>query len=203
MGSHLRIGLTGGIGSGKSTVSRYFADLGATIIDTDRIAHALVEPGQPALAEIVAGFGDSVLDADGRLDRAQLRKIVFQDADRRRQLENILHPLIRASALDSAEKSSGPYCVLVIPLLVETGQDYLLDRILVIDSPVELQIRRVTARDRLSEAEIRAILASQASRQERLAVADDVISNDADLESLQAQTQRLHLFYTQLGVKQS
>lgn len=200
-GNQLRIGLTGGIGSGKSTVCGYFADLGVSVIDTDLIARALVEPGRPALQEIVTSFGEAVLDTNGCLDRARLRRMIFANAELRRQLENILHPRIRTAALARAEQTNGPYCVLAIPLLVETGQDYLLDRVLVIDTPVELQLERVTARDRLSEAEVRAILASQASRQQRLAVADDVISNDADLDSLRAQTTRLHTFYTQLADK--
>ncbi len=200
MDGRLRIGLTGGIGSGKSTVAKYFSDLGAGIIDTDLIARELVEPGQPALAELIAAFGDAILNPDGSLNRARLREIVFRNTGLRQQLEKILHPHIRTSALARAEQIGGAYCILVVPLLVETGQNYPVDRVLVVDTPVKSQIQRVTARDGLSETETRSILACQASRQARLAIADDVISNDADLDSLLAQTARLHTFYTQLAV---
>jgi dephospho-CoA kinase len=190
----LRIGLTGGIGSGKSAAADEFSRLGVEVIDTDLIARELVEPGRPALAEIVSLFGDSILDRE-QLDRDKLRQLVFSDQTSRRQLESILHPRIRQLAVDRAARASSAYCILVIPLLVETGNDYPLDRILVIDTPVELQRQRVALRDSLSENDIDAILATQASREERLAVADDSISNEGSLASLHGQVQRLHHQY--------
>ncbi|HHJ16424.1 MAG TPA: dephospho-CoA kinase [Gammaproteobacteria bacterium] len=199
MPHRLRIGLTGGIGSGKSEASRHFASLGATVIDTDIIARELVEPGQPALAKIVETFGDDMLDADGHLDRARLRDRVFADSAQRAQLEAILHPSIRARAIALSEQAAGPYCVLVIPLLAETGADYPLDRVLVIDTPVSLQRERIAARDGLSAADIEAVLASQASRAQRLAIADDIIVNDAGRARLRSEIERLHDRYSALA----
>jgi len=191
----LRIGLTGGIGSGKSAAADEFSRLGIEIIDTDVIARKLVEPGQPALAEIVSLFGDNILDQQQRLDRDKLRLLVFSDQAQREQLESILHPRIRKQAIYQATQASSPYCVLVIPLLVETGNDYPLDRILVIDTPIELQRQRVALRDNLSDSDISTILATQVSREERLAVADDRISNEGSLTSLRDQVQHLHRQY--------
>ncbi len=213
MGCRLRIGLTGGIGSGKSEVSRLFAGRGATIIDTDIIARELVEPGQPALQEIINNFGTDLLDNEGRLDRARLRAQVFADAVKRHHLEAILHPRIRTRALELANAADTPYCLLVIPLLAETGEvspgtgqegrpggnSYSLDRILVIDTPTEKQIERVAARDRLSRQEIEAILSSQSDRQQRLSIADDVIENDSDLAHLESEVRRLDRLYRQLA----
>ena len=199
MGRALRIGLTGGIGSGKSAASREFARLGVTVIDTDLIARELVQPGQPALAEIVARFGSEMLDENGNLDRTRLRKTVFSDPGLRTQLEAILHPRIRERAVALAEQVKGPYCVLVIPLLVETTGDYPLDRILVIDTPRELQLERIAARDGLPESEIEAILATQASRAQRLAIADDVVVNDTSPEYLRSEIERLHHLYSETG----
>jgi dephospho-CoA kinase len=197
----LRIGLTGGIGSGKSEAARQFARLGATVIDTDLIARQLVEPGQAALAEIVDAFGAGVLDADGRLNRDRLRQQVFADPSRRRLLESILHPRIRARALLEAGRAQAPYCLLVIPLLAETGDDYRLDRVLLIDCPENLQRQRARARDALSEADLDAILAAQASRAARQAIADDIILNDADLQALTVAVRRLHQQYETLAGK--
>lgn len=199
MSQALRIGLTGGIGSGKSEASREFARLGVPVIDTDVIARELVRPGQPALAEIVKRFGAEMLDEKGNLDRTRLRKTVFSDPGLRRQLEAILHPRIRDRAVALMEQAKGPYCVLVIPLLVETAGDYPLDRILVIDSPRELQIERIAARDGLSESEIKAVLKTQASREQRLAIADDIIVNDASPELLRSEIERLHRLYSETG----
>ena len=199
MSRALRIGLTGGIGSGKSEASREFARLGVPVIDTDVIARELVRPGQPALAEIVARFGTEMLGENGNLDRTRLRKTVFSDPGLRRQLEAILHPRIRERAEALTEQVKGPYCVLVIPLLVETSGDYPLDRILVIDSPRELQVERIAARDGLSESEIEAILETQASREQRLAIADDIIVNDASPEHLRSEIERLHRLYSETG----
>jgi len=197
MGGGLRVGLTGGIGSGKSEVARLFAELGAPVIDTDVIARELVEPGQPALQEITDTFGSDILDADGRLDRAQLRARVFEDPEKRRRLEAILHPRIRARALELADAADTPYCLLVIPLLVETGNDYPLDRVLVVDAPEATRIARVEARDALPPEQIRSILASQASREQRLAIADDVIVNNAGLDQLRNAVERLDQQYRQ------
>jgi len=199
MSQAIRIGLTGGIGSGKSEASREFARLGAPIIDTDLIARELVRPGQPALNEIVAQFGAEIVDENGNLDRTRLRETIFSDPGRRKQLEDILHPRIRDHAVALAEQAKAPYCVLVIPLLVETTGDYPLDRILVIDTPRELQLERIAARDGLPEKEIEAILATQASRKQRLAIADDIIVNDTSPEHLRSEIERLHRFYSDSG----
>ena len=199
MSTALRIGLTGGIGSGKTEASRAFSRLGATIIDTDLIARELVEPGQTALSEISATFGAQLIDASGRLDRSQLRQAVFANPEQRQKLENILHPRIRERAMALANQAETPYCILVIPLLVESALDYPLDRILVIDTPQELQYRRVAARDAATTNEIDAILATQTSRQKRLALADDVVVNDRGLEHLHKEIKRLHDFYLRLA----
>ena len=199
MSTALRIGLTGGIGSGKTEASRAFSRLGATIIDTDLIARELVEPGQTALSEISATFGAQLIDASGRLDRSQLRQAVFANPEQRQKLENILHPRIRERAMALANQAETPYCILVIPLLVESALDYPLDRILVIDTPQELQYRRVAARDAATTNEIDAILATQTSRQKRLALADDVVVNDRGLEHLHKEIKRLHDFYLTLA----
>ena len=199
MSRPLRVGLTGGIGSGKSEVSRRFAERGIAVIDTDVIARERVEPGRPALQEIVATFGSEVLDADGRLKREQLRSLVFADPEKRRQLEAILHPRIRDRALALADTAESPYCLIVIPLLVETGNDYSLDRILVVDTPEAMQIERVIARDQLSQQEIRAILNSQSGRQQRLTIADDVIVNDSSVAHMKGEVERLDRLYRQLA----
>jgi dephospho-CoA kinase len=198
MACRLRIGLTGGIGSGKSEAARCFAELGAPVIDTDVIARELVEPGQPALAEIAAAFGESVLDTAGRLDRGKLRQQVFSDPEKRSTLEGILHPRIRARTETLAGQANAPYCIIVIPLLVETAGDYALDRVLVIDSPAELQYQRVALRDGLSDREIKAILDVQANRQQRLQAADDIVLNDGSVDELRTKIEALHRFY--LGI---
>ena len=199
MACRLRIGLTGGIGSGKTAASERFRQLGAAVIDTDQIARQLVEPGQPALQDIVQAFGEAVLDADGRLDRAALRRIVFADAGKRRRLERILHPRIRARTTELAAAADAPYCVLVIPLLLETASPYDLDRVLVVDAPEELQIERVMARNGLDRREVEAIMASQVNRQRRLEAADDVVVNDGDLDKLYGQVEALHRKYLELA----
>ncbi|MFZ5593875.1 MAG: dephospho-CoA kinase [Pseudomonadota bacterium] len=198
----IKIGLTGGIGSGKSTVADCFAELGVAVIDADQIARELVEPGRPALGAIVDAFGRDILDGSGQLDRARLRALVFDDSTRRRQLETILHPLIRAEMrkrADALEGSGAPYAILNIPLLLETGQTDLADRILVVDTPEELQYQRVRARNGLPDAQIAAIIATQASREQRLAAADDIIVNDGDLSKLQRQTVAMHQRYLALA----
>jgi len=199
MSHALRIGLTGGMGSGKSEASRHFEHLGITVIDTDLIARELVEPGQAALAQVVDAFGADILGPEGRLDRARLRDRVFADPAQRERLEAILHPPIRERAIALSEQAAGRYCILVVPLLTETGADYPLDRILVIDTPDKLQRERIAARDGLAPKDIEAILASQASRGQRLAIADDVVVNDADRAHLHEAIERLHRFYSELG----
>lgn len=191
----LRIGLTGGIGSGKTAASDHFARLGADVIDTDLLSRELVEPGQPALAEIAAEFGRPMLTADGRLDRAALRERVFGDPAARKRLEGILHPRIRTTMLARAEQSRAPYVVFVIPLLLETGQQALVDRVLLIDVPEELQRSRVAARDGADAAQIDAILRAQTDRHTRLQHADDVICNDGDINKLHTAIEDLHREY--------
>jgi dephospho-CoA kinase len=194
------VGLTGGIGSGKSTVADCFAALGVPVIDTDVLARDLTAPGGAALDAIRAAFGSTVMQADGSLDRAALRRRVFADAGARRQLEAILHPRIRQEVELKLAALAGSYAFVVIPLLVETGgyRD-LLNRVLVVDCPEELQIARVVARSGLTPDEVKAILAAQASRAERLAAADDVIVNAASPDSLPSQVATLHQHYQLLA----
>jgi dephospho-CoA kinase len=196
----LRIGLTGGIASGKSTVADRFAELGAVIIDTDVIAREVVEPGQPALDEIRDAFGDTVIDSDGRLDRLAMRNIVFADAGARERLEGILHPRIRQETMRQADAAAGAYQLLVVPLLVESPLRDQVDRILVVDCSEDTQIERLLARDAETEEQARRILAAQASRETRLAIADDVIRNDADLDYTESQVRALHTMYLQMAL---
>ncbi len=193
----LKIGLTGGIGSGKTTVCKLFADYSIPIIDADIIARQLVEPGQPALAEIVRQFGAEVLNNDS-LDRKKLGEIIFADKEKKKQLESILHPAIYQRLRQLADSQQSPYCILAIPLLLETGMDNLVDRILVIDCPLELQYDRVRQRDGLSDEQIKRIIASQISRQERLAQADDIIDNSKSSIELAEQVKNLHNLYLSL-----
>jgi len=204
----LRIGLTGGIASGKSTVANMFAELGATIIDTDVIARDVVAPGQPALDEIAATFGESLIDDDGTLDRGALRKLVFADDEARKRLEAIVHPRIQdetgrqsmraAAARRQSARASGEYQIIVVPLLIKSSLKDLVDRILVVDCDEETQIRRLRARDAESEDQARRMLAAQSSREERLAIADDVIRNDDSLASTLDQVATLHEIYRSL-----
>ncbi|AAZ98320.1 dephospho-CoA kinase [Thiobacillus denitrificans ATCC 25259] len=194
------IGLTGGIGSGKSAAAERFAELGVPVIDTDVIAHELTRPGSRALDVIRASFGEAVIAADGSLDRPVLRRRVFVDPAARRQLEAILHPLILHEVKARLASLSGPYAVAVIPLLVETGAyDAPVDRIAVVDCPEELQIARTIARSGLTPDEVGAILAAQAARPARLAVADDVIVNTGSLAALRDQVDALHQRYLTLA----
>ncbi|MHB0917666.1 MAG: dephospho-CoA kinase [Thiobacillus sp.] len=194
------VGLTGGIGSGKSTVADCFAALGVPVIDTDVIARELTAPGGAALEAIRAAFGATVMQADGTLDRAVLRRRVFADSAARHQLEAILHPRIRQGVALKLATLTAPYALIVIPLLVETG-DYrdVLNRVLVVDCPEAVQIARVMARSGLAHGEIKAILAAQAGRAERLAVADDIIVNTLSLEALRAEVAALHQRYLALA----
>ncbi len=195
----LIIGLTGGIGSGKSAAAACFADQGIHIVDADLVARQVVEPGTPGLAEIREHFGDAVIRPDGTLDRAALRQRVFAAPEERKWLEALLHPIIRRETVRQLEQGDSPYAVLVSPLLVETDQAELVDRILVIDVPEALQIERTCRRDSNSEEQVKAIMAAQANRQTRLDRADDIIVNDRDLASLQQEVLRLHKHYLTLA----
>lgn len=190
------IGLTGGIGSGKSAAADRFAELGAAIVDTDAIAHALTGPGGQAIAAIRAAFGDAVITPDGALDRKAMRDRAFADPNERRRLEAILHPAIGAESARQVSAARAPYVVLVVPLLVESGKyRERCNSLCVVDCPVEIQVARVMTRSRLPEEQVRAIMATQASREQRLAAADDVIDNGGDLAALVAQVDRLHEKY--------
>lgn len=198
--SLLAIALTGGIGSGKTVVSQAFARHGVPVIDTDVLAREVVEPGRPALQEIVAAFGGDCLDATGALDRAYLRRVVFADAGRRQRLEAILHPRILQALRGRLALIQTPYCLVVVPLLVETGLDKQFERILLVDVPEEVQIRRVMARDRVDTEQAHRILAHQASRAQRLAVADEVIENTGTLAELEDKVAELHQQYLALAI---
>lgn len=192
------VGLTGGIGSGKSAVSERFEALGICIVDADLASRAVLAPGTPAVAQIAERFGPHLVREDGSLDRAALRQAVFADPEARRWLEALTHPLIGAYQRERLAAADSPYAVLVSPLLVESGQARRCNRVLVVDVPEALQIERTMRRDGNSEAQVRAILAAQASRQQRLAAADDVIVNDRDLAHLDAEVAKLHKLYLEL-----
>ena len=194
------VGLTGGIGSGKTEVASAFAALGIEIVDTDALAHRLSAPGEPGLAAIRAAFGDHVLTATGELDRAQLRRRVFTDAAARAKLEAALHPLIRAEAQREMLSWRGGYGVIVIPLLLEReGSRSMVDRILVVDCPEDEQVRRVVARSGLAPGEVRAIMATQIARDLRLAAADDVLDNSGPIASVEPQVRALDQRYRDLA----
>lgn len=193
------IGLTGGIGSGKSAVSDRFAQHGITIVDADVASRVVVEPGRPALLRIADHFGAELITPSGTLDRALLRSKVFSSEQERKWLEALLHPLIAEEIQSGLANSRSPYTVLVSPLLLETTQHSYVDRILVVDVPVELQLRRTMARDNNSESQVRAIIAAQMERDTRRSRADDLISNDGSLEQLQQQVDALHQRYLALA----
>lgn len=195
----LRVGLTGGIGSGKSTVAALLAMRGVPVIDTDEIARRLSQPGQAAFDEIVRDFGEGILDENRSIDRIRLRERVFDNNDERRRLETILHPRIRAAVQENLAELSAPYCIIVVPLLIESGFHDLTDRILVVDASESMQIQRTAARSGMSEAEIRKIMSAQASRAQRLQQADDVIDNNADRKKLDAEVERIHQWYMSLA----
>lgn len=195
----LVVALTGGIGSGKTTVSERLAQRGAAVIDTDLIAHALTAADGAAMAAIVAAFGPGPIAANGSLDRAAMRRLIFRNPSARHRLEAILHPLIRARMDEALTQVQAPYAVLAIPLLFETGWTDVGDRILVVDLPEPLQIARVMARGGLTEAEVRPILASQARRETRRQGADDLIDNSGTLEDLLVRTDELHEGYLRLA----
>jgi dephospho-CoA kinase len=200
MSPRLRIGLTGGIASGKSTVTQRFAELGVPVIDADVAARNVVEPGKPGLEQVVRRFGPSLLDADGNLDRRALRALIFKDPASRQALDAILHPLIRGDMERQAATAQGPYLVMAIPLLIEGGQAReRVHRVLVVDADEAAQVQRVVARDGSSETQARAILASQASREARLSAADDVLRNSGTVADLRQAVDRLHEKYLHLA----
>jgi dephospho-CoA kinase len=190
-----RVALTGGIASGKTTVANLFGELGAALIDTDIIARDVVEPGTTGLDQVVAEFGASVIDNGGALDRRALRKIVFADESKRSRLEQILHPLIRAETERQMCTLDGPYQLIIVPLLVESPLKDHADRVLVVDCSEQKQLERLLARDVESEAQACRMIAAQSSREERLAIADDVIVNEEDLETTRAQVADAHKAY--------
>ncbi len=197
------LGLTGGIGSGKSAVAAQFATLGVDVIDSDQAARWVVEPGRPALVAIAEHFGDQVLQADGQLNRAALRELIFESPAERGWLERLLHPLIAKEVAQFLTNAKSPYAITVSPLLIESGQYKLAQRILVVDVPEQLQIERTMQRDRLSAEQVHAIMAAQATRETRLNHADDVLVNDRDLAWAKQEVERLHAFYLTLNGGQS
>jgi len=194
-----RVGLTGGIASGKSTVAKFFAALGVPIIDTDQVARDVVEPGQPPLERLVERFGGAILTPDGHLDRPKLREIVFSDPKARADLEALTHPAIGTAVEAWSAAAGGPYQILIIPLLVEKNLVSQVDRALVVDCDEELQIRRLQARDGSTGEQARAILNAQTSRNARLKAAHDVIQNDGDLSGVRDQVSALHARYMELA----
>lgn len=196
----LKIGLTGGIGSGKSTVSNLFREHGVEIIDADEIAKKITEPSQPAFEAIVKHFGQSILNDQGWLDRKKLKELIFSNSIEKKWLEELLHPLILNQMKILSSKATSPYCLLVIPLLQEVPKSQsLVDRILVVDASLETQLQRIQKRDSLNETEAKKILDAQASQEERLKIADDIIVNDAGKTKLQARVDRLHVLYLKLS----
>ena len=191
--------LTGGIASGKSAVSCRFEKLGVDVVDTDVIAREVVTPGSPALADLVSAFGEEYLDVDGSLNRALMRETVFGDDEKRRRLEAILHPRIKDEAERLICATSSVYCIVVIPLFAETRGFLAVDRVLVVDAPAEIQVARLVFRDHCSAEQAKRLIASQASRAERLELADDVVVNDGVLEDLDGRVAGLHEKYLQLA----
>tara|TARA_R110000868_G_scaffold113997_3_gene305814 strand:+ start:1086 stop:1682 length:597 start_codon:yes stop_codon:yes gene_type:complete len=197
----LVVGLTGSIGSGKSTVADLFADHGVPVIDADIIARDLTEVNTPAFHQIVAHFGKQIVDSNGNLNRSELRNIIFSKPDERRWLETLLHPAIMQNMLEAVEKLQTPYCLVVIPLLLETDAATFIQRILVVDIPESTQLERASLRDNTTIAHIKAIIKTQASREYRLHEADDVIDNTGTLDDLSKQVDKLHQRYLKLGKK--
>jgi dephospho-CoA kinase len=201
--SQFVVGLTGGIGSGKTAVSDRFAQLGIAVVDADLASRAVVEPGRPALDAVREHFGDAVIAADGSLDRKALGAIVFADPGERRRLEQITHPYINEYLANALASADSPYAILAHPLLIETSQARVCQRVLVVDVPEALQIERTVARDGREESQVREILAAQASREQRLTAADDVIVNDQDLAHLDREVARLHEQYLAMATAAS
>lgn len=197
----LRIGLTGGICSGKTTVADEFAKHNVPVIDADRIAHELVNPGMPALKTIIKTFGEDLLDDNGYLKRDQLRKRVFSEDEKRKELESILHPLILKKMESRIETIQARYCILVIPLLIETHLTEWVDRVLVIDTSKEVQIQRIRKRDKLDKDEIQHVLNAQCSQELRLQAADEIITNEGSFEDLAYQVTQLHEKFLQISIQ--
>jgi dephospho-CoA kinase len=198
-----RVGLTGGIASGKSTAAKFFGALGVPILDSDQVARDVVEPGQPPLERLVERFGRKILTADGHLDRPALRDIVFSDPKARADLEALTHPAIGAAMEARSAAAGGPYQILVIPLLVEKNLASHVDRVLVVDCDEELQIRRLRDRDGSTAEQVQAILKAQAPRAARLKAADDVIHNDSDMSAVRDQVAALHERYLELAARRA
>jgi len=194
----LRIGLTGGIGSGKSSVCRLFSAMNVPVIDTDIIAREVVEPGQPGLLALTSAFGEEILDNAGQLNRRALRERVFQDEALRQRLEALLHPLIRAALHEQLKTVTAPYVIIAIPLLFEKGWESEVDRILVVDTNEALQLSRTMARDKADEKAVERIMRSQVSRSKRVAAADDIIHNEGDYTELERKVEVLHQYYLSL-----
>lgn len=192
--------LTGGIAAGKTAVSDLFAQRGVPVIDTDRIAHEIVEPGQPALQRIIKAFGPEFLGADGRLDRKKMRNAIFSSPRQKTRLESILHPAIASEVNHRIAQIAAPWCILVVPLLAETSLFPWIDRVLVVDVEESAQIKRVMARDKISQQQARSILDAQTGRQQRLALADDILDNSGTLKQLEARVDKLYDKYTALAV---
>ena len=198
----LRIALTGGIGSGKTTVSDYFRKLGVPVIDADETSHEVTQAGEPAVQKISDAFGDSVLDCDGNLDRTALRNIVFGDPESRKLLESILHPEIRRRMNEAASRTQSPYCLFSIPLLIETSQYLSYDRVLVVEASEDRRRSWIQTRSDLTQNEITAILSAQVSDEQRRRVADDLLINDGRIDDLHAGIDRLHQTYLALSAAQ-
>lgn len=198
----LRVGLTGGIGSGKTTVKNFFDELGAPTIDADEISHRITKPGQAAFDEVIALFGKESLDETGNLDRKRLRALIFDEPDLKQKLEAIIHPRVRSQIREFTDRVDYPYCIICIPLLLETGAQSTVDRVLVVDAPEELQVARVNRRDNADERQTRSIIRSQAGREQRLHAAHDIIVNDGNISDLKAQVDNLHERYKLMGSQQ-
>lgn len=199
----LKIGLTGGVASGKSTVATEFARLGIPVVDADLVARELTAPGNPGLAALCAALGNEILDPQGNLDRGRMRRRLFSDEVLRNRVETLLHPLIIKELARKLDAASGPYCIAVVPLLAESsGARALVDRVLVVDCSEQLQSTRLMSRDGENEAGARAMLAAQTDRTRRLAAGDDILVNEDGLAQLQAAVQQLHAFYLEIATQQ-
>ncbi len=194
----LKIGLTGGIGSGKSAACEIFSELGVPVVDADNIAYSLVKPGMPAFKEITEMFGNEVISTDGTLDRKIIRDKVFANETDRKKLENILHPAVYEEIAVQVKNINSKYCIISIPLLLETDASKTVDRVLVIDAPRELQLERALNRDKTNKSDIDAIIDSQISRKDRLSAADDIVDNKGDIDNLRKRIRDLHEFYSSI-----
>ncbi len=199
MNHPIRVGLTGGIGSGKSSVRRCFDELGVPTIDADEISHRITTPGQTAFNEVVALFGKESLDKAGNLNRQRLRELIFTEPALKKKLEAIIHPRVRAEIRTFTDRVDYPYCIICIPLLLETGEQSAMDRVLVVDAPEDLQVERVARRDNAKDDQTRSIIMAQISRSERLRYAHDIIVNDGSINELKIQVGKLHNKYVELS----